>query len=47
MCLPNIEIEIEEIEDDIFNSLFLPIISIYKLIKGFFKFFLCEFTEKK
>ena len=46
MCLPNLEIEIEEIEDDIFNSMFLPIISIYKLIKGFLKVFLCEFQKK-
>ena len=33
-------------QNDIFNSMFLPIISIYKLIKGFLKVFLCEFQKK-
>ncbi len=48
MCLPvTDDLKIEEIGDDIFNNVFLPIISIHKIIKAFFKSFLCEYEKKK
>jgi len=47
MCLPDTNnLKIEEIQEDIFNHALLPIISIYKLVKGFLKVFLCEFQKK-
>ncbi len=47
MSLPDMDnLKIDEISNDIFNHAFLPIISIYKLVKGFLKVFLCEFQKK-
>lgn len=48
MCLPGTDdLKIEEIGDDIFNHVFLPIISIHKIIKAFFKSFFCVNMRKK
>lgn len=47
MFLPDTSnLKIEEISEDILNQAFLPIVSIYKLVKGFLKVFLCEFQKK-